>query len=186
MLVRGSRCRPVGQDSFAALAARSLLSVAGKRGGHVTTDSLFRSYRDSLDNEIAGAPNRVADIGSNGLPLGAALIGIPEFEERLGGSAAGAALQRDRGRGFPPDRVQALLSAERELLRVAGGMLRGSHDGALDPALPGLVQQIDYAWAHFPEYPDQPGGAPGPGFLARVRVAAGYYEQRLSRILSVV
>ncbi len=185
MLVRGSRRRPVGQDSFAAMAGRSLTFAAGKRGGSVATDSLMRSYRDSLKHEIEGAPGRVADIGANGLALGAALIDEREFEARLGSTAAGASLQIDPAQGFPADRVAGLITAERDLLRGAADMI--GHHGAMDPDLAGILHQIDYAWAHFPEYPDLPGRAAqlpraGPGGGGLVRAETG--KDSLSRLTS--
>ena len=47
-----------------------------------------------------------------------------------------------------------------------------------------MLDEVGHVWLHFPDPPE--GGTPSDGFIARARVAAGYYLQRITRMESVV
>ncbi|HTZ53405.1 MAG TPA: hypothetical protein VMF68_17170, partial [Spirochaetia bacterium] len=51
-----------------------------------------------------------------------------------------------------------------------------------------ILDDVDYAWAHFPDRPEpsSPGQGIEPGFVARVGVAARFYDERLRRVESVL
>jgi hypothetical protein len=181
MLVRCARRNPPGSDLYAALAARPRLHAEGKSGHAVITDSLLRSYRDTLAARIAPEAGRVADVGARGLPLGALLLPVTEMEQRLAGSAAVRGVAVDAARRFAPDAVRAFVGEELRLLADARDSLRDAAAARpADAAAEALVRSVDYTWAHFPEFPDVPGLT--AAFVARVRVAVAWYEKRLRRV----
>ena len=184
MLAGSSRLAPVGQAGYHALAGRHLLQGTDKHGRPVLTDRVLSSYRDSLEEEMRESSARVRDCGETGLPLGVRAIATSQLEEALKGVAPSAErLQIDRTRRFPGARLVRFAASERALLeRVA---LAAGHPSAVeDPALGGLLADADYTWTHFPDLPDL--SALDRGFVARARVAALYYAERLRRIESVL
>ncbi len=184
MLAGSSRLAPVGQSGYIALAGRHLVRRADKHGRPVLTDRVLSSYRDSLEEEMRESSGRVWDCGETGLPLGVRLITTSGFAETLRGAAPSAErLNVDRTRRFSADRLARFVSSERALLeRVAAAA--GLSSAVEDPDLPRLLADADYTRAHFPDQPDL--SSPGQGFLARARVAALYYAERLRRIESVL
>jgi hypothetical protein len=181
-LFAAGRLRPVGLDDFSAMAARSLVTVTGKAGTPLLTDRVLRSYRDSLQREAAAGEPRVLDVSPDGLPLGVRALSLAEMEDALSHSGArGPRLSVDTARGFNAGGAAGFLHAEKALLQRVLDQQPGREP---DAGLADMLEEIEHAWVHFPDRPD--GGMPSPGFLARVRVAAGYYLQRIARIESVV
>jgi len=90
-----------------------------------------------------------------------------------------------QGGRFHSERLAEFLAAERsrleELAEAAAAFISSGERGE---SLGGLLAESDYAWAHFPDAPDL--SAPDRGFVARARVAALYYAERLRRIESVL
>ena len=185
MLERSTRLRPVGQDAFQALAARSLIRVTDKNGAAVMTDRVLQSYRDTLAARLSGAPGRAFDIGLLGLDLGARRVAAGEMEERIGALSTGAALEVDTGRGFQADSLGRFVTAEKSILREASTRLR---DAARTAAIPSdcrsLLEQVDYVWLHFPDEGEL--DRPERSFLARAAIAAAWYADRLDRLGSVL
>ena len=184
MMAASTRLDPVGLASYRALAGRRLLHVTDKHGRQTLTDRVLGSYRDSLEQELGGSAGRVFDCGETGLPLGARTITTAQFEALLAENpSASPRLQVDDGRRFPGDAIPEFVRAERALLldlaQAAGSGTRAGAD-----SVGALLAQADYTWTHFPDAPDL--SAPDRGFLARARVAALYYAERLQRIESVL
>jgi hypothetical protein len=183
MLWHAGRFRPVGLDAYRALAARSLVAMADKNGGVVVTDRVLASYRDVLKDEVETEPARVADMGGQGLPLGARLLSREEARALLLSAPQSAhRLTRaaDPGRRVPD--IRAFLAEERALLLRAGEATRGQSMAPTE--LREMLRAVEHAWVHFPDEPDL--DAPDAGFLARVRVATAYYAQRIERMESVL
>jgi hypothetical protein len=178
MLAGSGRCRPAGQDVYAAMAARPLLPTEGKRGGVVLTDGVLRSYRDTLVDELAGSTGRVADIGQAGLPLGVALVDDAALEARLRSAPGGPPLGAEASGPYNARGAADFLTEESAILRRAADVLGSSEAEDAE-----ILAEIDYAWVHFPDVPDRL--KPDPGFLARARVAARWYAQRLERALNL-
>ncbi|HET6452402.1 MAG TPA: 6-hydroxymethylpterin diphosphokinase MptE-like protein [Spirochaetia bacterium] len=165
-----ARLLPPGQDAFQALAARRLISRTDKQGQPVLTDRVLSSYRDSLESEVQHFPGRFFDCGVTGLPLGAKTVSEEEVAALLPSAPpAGERIRVREGQEFTGTALRPFLSGERARL---ADFLRDP-DGS-------RLADIDYTWAHFPDEPDL--SSPGPGFLARARVAALYYDERLRRI----
>ncbi len=184
MLNGSSRLRPVGQDAFQALAARVLVQAPDKRGGLVRTDKVLKSYRDNVESVVRESTARVMDFGPRGLDLGVRRISMGEWEDRLaGGSAPAALLEIDSGKAFPRDLVREFIQTEKRLLERAIDALRGlTAEGSEECRM--LLREIDYAWVQFPDPPGLEN--PDRSFLARARVAAGHYARRLDRIVSIL
>ncbi len=181
-----NRLVPAGQASYLALTDRRLLRQTDKHGRPILTDRVLRSYRDSLEEEMHESADRVWDCGETGLPLGVRWIATSRLEEALLRVPPAERLRIDRGRRFPGDRLARFIESEREVLerfaeRVAPAAGRPA---AEEPALGSLLSHVDYTWTHFPDLPDL--SAPEAGFVARARVAALYYAERLRRIESVI
>ena len=193
-LLAASRRHGVGQDAVRSLASRPALRVRGKDGAPLATDSVLRSYRDGLEREAAAETGRIWDLGRIGLDLGIRRIGEEEFVRRVSAGcrtrAAGGAprLAVREACAFTPAALERFLRGEIVLLeraaqRITELLARAGPAGQI--ALSGddaaLLRDIDYAYVHFP---DQPGGLPIPScsFLARARVAASYYRERIERL----
>ncbi len=186
MLAGATRVRPVGQASYEALAGRRLVHALDKRGHPVLTDGVLRSYRDSLAAELSGDTGRVTDCGETGLPLGVPLVSEGDFEEMLRCvPSLDRRLRVSEETPFSVERLAELVAAERsrlrELAEAAAGFLAA---GGPAESLLRLLAECDYAWVHFPDVPDLSG--PDRGFVARARIAALYYAERLRRIESVL
>jgi hypothetical protein len=186
MLAGSNRYRPVGHDAFQSLTARSRLRVTDKRGKPVATDPVLKSYRDGLQSELDGEELRVMDFGPSGLDLGVRWISIEEWEERLGRAPAGRTrLEIDPEQGFALDQLRGFLSQEKDLLtRAIGALGNATETGIVSDECRALLWETDYAWVHFPDPPGLEN--PDRSFLARARIAAGYYAQRLEKILSII
>jgi hypothetical protein len=185
MLAASGRFEPVGQSSYRALAGRRLMRVADKHGRPVLADRVLLSYRDSLEEELGDSAGRVLDCGETGLPLGVRAISTERFQELLLGTPVQSPrLRVDQERRFEGDRIADFVAAERSLLLDVAEAAAAGGTGGRESGLGGMLAEADYAWAHFPDVPDL--SAPDRGFLARARVAALYYAERLRRIESVL
>jgi hypothetical protein len=187
MLNGGARFSPVGLDAYRAIASRQLIRAASKTGGTVMTDAVLQSYRDSLLAEAQEAGSRVMDCGADGLDLGVGRVSARELEERLAsGKDSKHRLHRDPARCFRADRLPAFIASELQILESFLNASAGlpAKDVMLPDGLNELLHDVDYTWVHFPDEPDSP--TPGPGFLARVRVAASFYRQRFQRTASLL
>ena len=185
------RLAPVGQSGFQALAIRRLLSAADKRGRTVLTDRVMSSYRDALQNELRADSHRTADCGSTGLPLGVGNISTQELADRLASAPgvrdAAERLQVDSGRRYPAERLGPFVAGERA--RLARMAAAAADRAATAPGImEDILDDVDYAWAHFPDRPEPSSPEQGiePGFVARVGVAARFYDERLRRVESVL
>lgn len=183
-LERVTRFEPVGQSGFQALAVRRLLRAADKHGRPVLTDRVMGSYRDGLEAETRAFAGRVYDCGQTGLPLGLRTVSTGQFADLLAsGPEEQERIRVDRRRRFPVDALGPLVAAERDLLsRMAGAAAAYASGTAAAEEVAALLTEADYAWAHFPDQPEM--SSLDKGFVARARIAALYYEQRLRRIES--
>jgi hypothetical protein len=180
-----SRVRGVDQDAVGSLAARRAIREKDKAGDGVMTDLVLRSYRDGLRVEAAGSAGRVWDLGRTGLDLGISRIDEDAFLGRV--RAAGACHPRITvrpGPAFPAASLLRFLDSEISLLDRAVGrlasLLSAAKAGAEIPVEDrSLLAAVDYTFLHFPDgrEPD----ALSRSFLARARVAALYYRQRIAR-----
>ena len=122
--------------------------------------------------------------------MGVRAVSAAEFA-RLLPPAAGPAprIEVNAGRGFTGSALGAFLADERSLLgrllRRSGAIGEGSSE---QPGLADLLSEADYIWAHFPDPPDlsSPEKMIDRSFIARARVAAMYYDERLRRIEAAV
>jgi hypothetical protein len=207
MLCSCRRCRPAGQDAYAAILSRHRVREADKRGRPLLTDAILRSYRDALARRLETDAGRVRDAGLTGLPFGAAAVTSGELSDLLAAAPrAGERLLTRHGETRQKSVLRSFLDAEMHLLDEADGLvvrLLASAAGRAAPApaaaqAPGaspagaspaegitaaessLLASVDYAYAHFP---DQPGpGTPSRSFLARALIALRYYSRRLERL----
>jgi hypothetical protein len=183
---RSGRFQPLGQPGFQALAARRLLRAADKQGRPVLTDRVMSSYRDALEAEARPFSTRVYDCGQAGLPLGLRTVSTEQFADLLAcGPAEQEHIRVDRRQRFRADALAALVSSERDLLsRMASAAAAYARGAAAAEEVAALLAEADYAWAHFADEPEM--SSPDKGFVARARVAALYYEERLRRIESIL
>lgn len=190
-LLAVSRTHGVAQDSVRALASRPTIRERGKDGARVATDSVLRSYRDGLRSEASGETRRVWDLGRTGLDLGIGRIDEDEFARHVteASRARGRArVEAREGSPFTPVGLRRFLRAEHVLLCQAVERiteLLACSSGEEEVALPqqdaALLASIDYVYVHFPDRPILPGVS--RSFLARARVAASYYGQRIENLM---
>jgi hypothetical protein len=192
-LLAATRTHGVAQESVRALVSRPAIRERGKNGAQIATDSVLRSYRDGLRMEAAGEAGRVWDLGRTGLDLGIGRIGEDDFARRVsvasgvhdasGVNDAGRVDARE-GPVFSLAALERFLRGEQELLDraveritrlIASPGPAGEIEVRGDDAA--LLADIDYVYVHFPDQPNLPG--PSRSFLARTRVAASYYRQRI-------
>jgi hypothetical protein len=186
MLAGSTRFDPVGQASYRAIAGRRLLRLSDKYGRPILTDRVLSSYRDSLAEEVSDSTGRVFDCGETGLALGVSVVPADRLEELLQGFPADAPrLRIDRKRRFDGARLAGFVRAELVLLeQVAQAAARAVDSPGAEEPLGALLADADYTWTHFSDVPDL--SAPDRGFIARARVAALYYAERLRRIESIL
>jgi hypothetical protein len=178
-----TRLAPAVQTGYLALAGRRLVRQNDKHGRPVLTDRVLSSYRDSLEEEMRQSSERVWDCGETGLPLGVRWIATRELEQALQRVLPQTERVRiDRTKRFARDRLKRFVESERALLNRLE--LAAGRPAVEEPGLGALLSEADYTWTHFPDVPDL--SAPAPGFVARARVAALYYAERLRRIESVL
>ena len=181
MLSRGGRFDPVGQDAFQALAARRLLRKADKRGRLVLTDRVMSSYRDRLEAEAQDASGRIFDCGDDGTaPRRSAGHGEGARAASPRAPAPGGTVRSTPARRFHVEALRPFVTTERALL----ARLVKETDGHGPSSIAELLSEADYTWAHFPDQPDL--SSPDRSFVARARVAALYYDERLRRIESLL
>ncbi len=189
-LSRATRTHPVGQDAFVGLAARPLLLRPDKHGRPVPTDRVMRSYRDGLEAEVAGSGARVYDCGETGLHLGVRLLSPGELAGLLPQRPySGPPIVAREERRFPASALKPFIAEERALLdRLLREAVVPAAGESTTPILTDLLREADYTWAHFPDPPElsSPENVIDRSFVARARVAAMYYDERLRRIEAVL
>jgi len=190
-LEHSCRFAPVGQSGFQALAVRRLLRAGDKQGQTVLTDRVMSSYRDALQAELRADSHRTVDCGSTGLPLGVRTISLRELGDRLAGTPGlrdtAERLQVKSGGRYPSERLGSFIAQERaRLARMAAAA--ADRAGTAPEIMEEILDEVDYAWAHFPDRPEpsSPGQGIEPGFVARAGVAARFYDERLRRIESML
>jgi hypothetical protein len=181
LISASTRLRSAEQGAFSAFLARPRIMERDKNGGRVPTDSVLRSYRDQLERSMTAHAGSVIDIGPTGLALGVRHVGLDEAEEILADHPEkGAEPGLGAGRALEGDAC--------EFLRAEAGALKDAEDAAVramsadaDAAGIEALRAVDYAYIHFPDYPE-PGTGLEKSFLARARIAFMYYAERLGRI----
>jgi len=175
-----TRTSAAGSDAFRAIQERSPSVFADKNGLPVLTDSVLLSYREALLRTIKDAGDRVYDIGTTGLDLGARRANALDLGALTPEDSRGGRITGRQERPFPRAGVAAFLEAEERILAEGGKLVReAARSGEAAAECLDFLREGDYAWIHFP---DQPGdAAPGRSFLARAAAAAGYYGERLRR-----
>jgi hypothetical protein len=182
-LRRQNRFRGILNAEAAFRAA--VFRTAAKSGVSIRCDPAMRGYRDLFEREFAGK-KRLWDIISDGLPLGIPAVDMAAACEILGGPAAksGAAVQNPAAGGglqtayispdaaaFKAKALRALAVRERDTLVTLRKILTGKTEASREE-LEGLLNHVDYLWAHFPDCAGAGGRRP-PGtdisFLKRIR-----------------
>jgi hypothetical protein len=130
----------------------------------------MRTYRNLFEEEFSGGGN-IHDVAGTGLPLGVKTLSPEAALDLLCGSGELPPESRRPDSGVSGalfDREKTSLFVKRELemiLELRDILVRG---GELFP----LLEELDYLWAHFPEYAGAEGKKPAAGdtgFLKRVR-----------------
>lgn len=195
-LARRSRLDP--SPYFGAAVSRPLLTLEGKTGRPVRSDTVLLSYAEQLRSTVSALPaGTVYDLcPEHGLPVGAPPAGaLP-----VGAPAAGAALQDPpappaRPEPSPPappplpgtaaETVDAYLAREQARLSDLISRLREIISGAGTDALVSrqdyaairpILTALDYVYLDFPDPP-----SPSRSFLGRVLLSALDYEGRVRR-----
>lgn len=162
-----------------------VVKVVGK-GDEVYTDPVLRGYRDLFEREF-GSSNRMYDMGSFGLPLGVPRLTVEEAARIL--RSDGADKRTDPLGG--PQRIGSIpdgglkknielkeglrnfLKDEQERLFQLRDLLSGTTGGTVQESeARRLILEVDYVWAHFPEYAAADRSANlvlEPSFLKRLR-----------------
>lgn len=166
--------------SAAAAFREGTFPALSKNGRTVRSDPGMRTYC-SLFQQQFGGQARLADIDGSGLPLGVKTVAPAEGFAILSGNAAvpqaSGGTQRmlpaAAGDGSPCEREKIAAFARRELHALDTLKQALTGEIPLEPAdLGGLLLELDYLWAHFPEYAGTGGGrepAADVSFLKRVR-----------------
>jgi hypothetical protein len=184
MLTDATRVSTADGSFFQAMAARRKAIVADKTGRPVQTDTVLKSYRESLKRMVFGAGARVMDAGSTGLDLGTPRISDKELKERVRGAKARAMpLAIGASPVCSAGSARAFVAAEEEILRRGDELLSAAiESGSPSGECISFIGDADYAWVHFPDAPED--DPPDRSFLARARVAVSYYRVRLRRLES--
>jgi hypothetical protein len=163
-----------------------LLTLVSKSGVPVRSDPVMRSYRDLFEREFSGT--RLADIKSNGLPLGVRTVEPEEAWELLKGKPldpVSAPPAETAGREDKKQRLFAFAGGERKSLAELRSMLTGelpANPGRLDS----LLDSLDYLWAHLPVCAGRDGVRPPASdiaFLKMVRAETDPFLKLWDRLL---
>jgi hypothetical protein len=140
-----------------------------KIGSGVRSDPAMRNYRSLFEEEFA-ADKRIFDIQGPGLPLGLKTLTTEEACRILSAKPD----SEKKMQTLPAELNPALKAAAEEeagmLVRLRD-LLSGEIPGP-EKELGGLLDDLDYLWAHFPEYAGtgkKPPPSPDISFLKRVR-----------------
>lgn len=177
-----------------------VVKTAGKEQ-EVYTDPVLRGYRDLFEREF-GSSSRVYDMGNFGLPLGIPRLTVEEAADILqsrgawprgtwprGPGSQETGKKADPRGGFPgvngrddegfntkeklKGDLQKFLKDEQARLIHLRELLSGETGETIaEPALRRLILEVDYIWAHFPEYAAADRSASlvlEPSFLKRFR-----------------
>ena len=161
-----------------------VIKIAGKEEG-VYTDPVLRGYRDLFEREF-GSSSRLYDMGNFGLPLGIPRVTVEEAARILRSSATDQRMAPKGGKqrlGSTPDEglkktalkggLQNFLRDEQERLVRLRDLLTGATGGSVpESEVRRLILEVDYVWAHFPEYAAADRSAKlvlEPSFLKRLR-----------------
>jgi hypothetical protein len=152
----------------------AVFRALAKSGVSTRCDPAMRGYRDLFEREFAGE-QRLWDIISDGLPLGIPAVDMaaackileaPAEEDRL----TAECIPADSG-GLKAKTLWDLAVRERDTLLTLRQILTGKTEASREE-LEGLLNHVDYLWAHFPDCAGTGGRRP-PGtdlsFLKRVR-----------------
>jgi hypothetical protein len=186
-LARRTRLDP--SPFFGMALARPLLTIDGKDGRPVRSDTVLLSYAEQLRSTVSRLPEgSVYDLSPDrGLPNGAPAIGGPL---PAAGATGGETTRSPRTAGAGPpadagvvdaylDREATLLSELvlklRDVIARAGTSAEVSSDDYA--AVRSLLADLDYVYLDFPDPP-----AATRSFLGRVLLSALDYEGRLRRV----
>jgi len=169
-----TRFRGIGN---AAAFASGVFPALSKSGAPVYSNPVMKNYRDLFEREFANDP-RLFDIENTGLPLGVKTLSMDEAAEILGVRNLLSQRCRDAGDSAPlrlcenssvPPAFRLFLENEKRRLTELRNMLSG--EIASDrQRLAVLLYELDYLWAHFPDYAGRQPDAGDVTFLKRVRV----------------
>jgi hypothetical protein len=159
-----------------------IFPAVSKSGVPVLSNPAMRTYRDLFEEEFSGGRN-IHDVSGTGLFLGVKTLDPEEAFDLLRGSG-GISQRREScsprrqapdpaGSGkrtlFDREKIMPFVKKELGMICELRDILTGVRNGE---KLPLLLEDMDYLWAHFPEYAGAEGKKPSvtdTGFLKRVR-----------------
>jgi predicted nuclease with RNAse H fold len=166
-LFKTNRFRPV-LNAEAAFRTGTFPALS-KIGSGVRSDPAMRNYRSLFEEEFA-ADKRIFDIQGPGLPLGLKILTIEEACGILSAKPDSEKKTQTVKAELNPA-LKAAAEEEAGMLARLRDLLSGETTGPQNE-LWGLLDDLDYLWAHFPEYAGT-GKRPPPSldisFLKRVR-----------------
>ncbi|MDR1419427.1 MAG: DUF115 domain-containing protein [Treponema sp.] len=155
-------------------------AASAKSGAAVRSDAVMRGYRDLFEREFSGT--RIIGISGGGLHLGVKTVDAEEACGLLGenaGSAAGehtdAAAGENAGRAAGKTRagkkedLLRFVRGERESLAELRDILTGETAAGAE-RLDGLLDGLDYLWAHLPGCAGRGGARPPASDIAFLKM----------------
>jgi len=170
---------------FGLAMARPLLTLPGKSGSPLRTDTVLLSYAEQLQTITAGTAAVYDASPRHGLPSGAPPA-PPDWA-----TAAPAAAVADRRDAHLPDTETVRTALRQEHERVvrlaqrlrtavaAAGAAESIADSTYAELRPAL-EELDYLYLDFPDSPSA-----SRSFLGRLLLSALSYEERISRALRI-
>ncbi|MDR2048122.1 MAG: DUF115 domain-containing protein [Treponema sp.] len=155
-----------------------IFPAVSKSGVPVLSNPAMRTYRNLFEEEFSGSGG-IYDISGTGLSLGVKTLAPEEAFDLLCGSGGISSPSRTTresplplsagGRRDLFDREKAFVKKELGMIVELRDILTGVRGGE---NLLLLLEELDYLWAHFPEYAGAEGRKPAvrdTGFLKRIR-----------------
>jgi hypothetical protein len=168
-----------GLINAGAAFRNGIVPAVSKSGVPVLSNPAMRTYRNLFEEEFSSDEN-IYDISGTGLPLGVKTLTPEEALDLLCSGRETALAKKETAlvektkalvekETALAERAKAFIKKELGLIVELRDILTGVRDGE---KLSLLLEELDYLWAHFPEYAGAEGkkpAVPDTGFLKRVR-----------------
>lgn len=164
-------CRFYSPIMYAQTIARHPFKIKTRADKFVHTDLVLQSYVENL-NGVCGNTGRFFDLSTRGLPNNAKPLSVEKATRLIEKQGSSMEIAKST---ISREQVRSFLRSEESLLTSF------LEEDAASPEFRKRLQDLDYLYLHFPEYPNL--DLTSLGVIKRLHQAASWYSRILDRIL---